>query len=261
MDIIIFGGQSNMQGQTGEMPSVNEPVEGVMEYRMESDALIPLQLPVGEDIGGARDFLRSSRDSGSLIPSFCRAYVNATGREVVAISACRGDTTLVEWHRGTYRYHSAAKKIRTGIQKAKSRGTVEHIYYVWLQGEADAIIRTPEKEYLENLIRYKEMLKSDFGVEKFGIIKVGYFFCTSQWHTKISTYEIKKACDEAIMRAQEKAPEVDSDFVMLTRVCTELSMNPAYINPNASGHYNNAAMEMIGMAAGETLGRLSSENN
>ena len=58
MDIIIFGGQSNMQGQTGEMPPINEPVEGALEYRFEGDSLIPLQLPVGEDIGGARDFLR-----------------------------------------------------------------------------------------------------------------------------------------------------------------------------------------------------------
>jgi hypothetical protein len=246
-----------MQGQTGEMPSVNEPVEDAMEYRMEGDALIPLQLPVGEDIGGARDLLRSSKSSGSLVPSFCRAYVKATGREVVAIHACRGDTTLVEWHRGTYRYHNAAKKIRAGIRKAMSRGSVDHIYYVWLQGESDAVIRTPEDEYLQNLIRYKDMLKSDFGVEKFGIIKVGYFFCTSQWHTNIETYENKKACDEAIMRAQEKAPEADPDFVILTRFCTELSMNAAYINPSASGHYNNAAMEIIGTAAGEMLGRLS----
>ncbi len=258
MDIIIFGGQSNMQGQTGEMPSMNDPVEGAFEYRLEGDALIPLQLPLGEDIGGARDYLRSSKESGSLVPSFCRAYVNVTGREVIAIHACRGDTTLVEWHRGTYRYHNAAKKIRAGIEKAKSRGAVDHIYYVWLQGEADAILRTPEKEYLDNLIRYKEMLKSDFGVEKFGIIKVGYFFCTSQWHTNIDTYEIKKACDEAIMRAQEKAPEVDSDFVMLTRICTELSMKSEYINPQASGHYNNEAMDMIGTAAGEMLAKVRS---
>ena len=55
------------------------------------------------------------------------------------------------------------------------------------------------------------------------------------------------------MRAQERAVEEDSDFVMLTRICTELSQNPEYINPQASGHYNNVGMEIIGKEAGKEL--------
>lgn len=255
MDIIIFGGQSNMQGQSGEIPAINRPISGALEYHVVDDRLVPLQLPVGEDLGGNKYLLGASHESGSLIPAFCRAYINTTGREVIAISACRGDTTLVDWHKGTYRYYHAAKKIHAGIKKAKSVGEVEHIFYVWLQGEADAIIGTDETQYVENLIRYKEMLKADFGIEKFGIIKVGYFFCTSQWHTRLGTYESKKANDETIMRAQERAVEIDSDFIMLTRICAELSMKPEYINPRASGHYNNEALDMIGTAAGETLGK------
>ena len=55
------------------------------------------------------------------------------------------------------------------------------------------------------------------------------------------------------MCAQERAVETDPDFTMLTRLCTELSMKPEYINPTASGHYNNAALELIGTAAGEAM--------
>ena len=58
------------------------------------------------------------------------------------------------------------------------------------------------------------------------------------------------------MRAQEKDVEIDSDFVMLTRVCTELSMNSEYINPSASGHYNNKALDIIGIEAGTALGQV-----
>ena len=58
------------------------------------------------------------------------------------------------------------------------------------------------------------------------------------------------------MRAQERAPEVDPDFVMLTSVCKELSTKEQYINPKEDGHYNNKAMEIIGTAAGEALARL-----
>lgn len=253
MDIIIFGGQSNMQGQTGELPEVNEPVVGALEYKVMSNELVPLMIPVGEDIGGSKYLLGASHDCGSLIPAFCRAYVAETGKDVVAISACRGDTTVEDWQKGTYRYRAAANKIQKGIAKAKTLGDIEHIYYVWLQGESDAVIESTEEEYLERIIRYKNTLKTELGIEKFGIIKVGYFYCTSQWHQNVSNYDDKKKCDEAIMSAQERAVAEDSDFVMLTRVCPELSMKPEYINPKASGHYNNAAMEIIGTEAAKGL--------
>ena len=58
------------------------------------------------------------------------------------------------------------------------------------------------------------------------------------------------------MSAQERAVVEDSDFTMLTRVCTELSMNPEYINPEATGHYNNAAMEIIGTEAGKAIAKI-----
>lgn len=255
MDVIIFGGQSNMQGQTGSMPEVNTPVDGALEYKTESDQLVPLALPVGEDIGGSKYFLGASHGCGSLIPPFCRTYIEKTGREVVAISTCRGDTTVEDWQKGTYRHRVAVNKMKRGIAKARSLGEVEHIYFVWLQGESDAIIESTEDEYAERITRLKNTLKTDVGIEKFCIIKVGYFFCTSQWH-KGGTYEHKIACDEAIMRAQERVVAEDDDFAMLTRVCTELSMNKAYINPEASGHYNNEGMEIIGTEAGSALAKM-----
>ena len=244
-----------MQGQTGAMPEVNEAVEGALEYKVNENELVPLMFPVGEDLGGNKYLLGASHGCGSLIPPFCRTYVKETGREVVAISACRGDTTVEDWQKGTYRYRTAANKMIRGIAKAKALGEVEHIYFVWLQGESDAIIESTEEEYLERIVRLKNTLKKEVGIEKFGIIKVGYFYCNSQWH-KGGTYEHKIACDETIMSAQERAVKEDSDFVMLTRVCTELSMNKDYINPEASGHYNNEGMEIIGTEAASALAKI-----
>ena len=48
-DIIIFGGQSNVEGQT-EVLSECEVVEGAFEYKFIGDSLVPLKNPVGEDI-------------------------------------------------------------------------------------------------------------------------------------------------------------------------------------------------------------------
>ena len=48
-DIIIFGGQSNMQGQTDYL-SECEQVQDAVEYRFLTDSFVPLKNPTGEDI-------------------------------------------------------------------------------------------------------------------------------------------------------------------------------------------------------------------
>lgn len=68
---------------------------------------------------------------------------------------------------------------------------VGHVFYVWLQGESDAIRKLPEAEYLQKIIAFKDALKRDCGIEKFGIIRVGYF--------------VGGEDDEVIMNAQERA--------------------------------------------------------
>lgn len=254
MDILIFGGQSNMQGQTESLPECNEPVEKALEYRFETDLLIPVAHPIGEKLEDGL-LLGASSGYGSMIPDFCRAYTKATGRQVIAIHAARGNTTLSQWMKGTDRYACAVRKIRAGIEKAKTAGTVDRIYYIWLQGESDAIERTGKTEYMRLLTQYKNDLKKDIGIQIFGIIKVGYFCATVRWLTD-RTKEDAKACDEAIMQAQEALVEEDSDFVLLTGICKTLSLDPQNINPFADGHYNNAAMTVIGTEAGTALAKL-----
>ena len=257
MDVIIFSGQSNMQGQTEGLPPINESVENALEYRLIGNTAIPLRHPVGEELGGLDKFtLGSYQGGGSLVPGFCKEYVNQTNKKVMAIHVARGSTTIAEWQKGTQRYHAISEKIRYGLNKARELDSVDKIYFVWLQGESDAIIGTETDKYLQNLVQLKNDLKKDFGIDKFAIIKVGYFFCVSSWHAHVSTYEAKRICDEKIMQAQELAVAQDDDFVMLTRVCTEFSQDEKYINPDASGHYNNATMDVIGAIAGKALAEL-----
>ncbi|MBQ8320710.1 MAG: hypothetical protein IJX81_07530 [Clostridia bacterium] len=254
MDVLIFGGQSNMQGQTESLPFPNEPVHGALEYRYLRDELISLQHPVGEDVRPEKWIAAASGGNGSLVPALCREYVRLTGREVIAIHAARGSTTVAEWRKGTQHYYYAKKKILAGLEKARQQGTIEHVYYVWLQGESDAYIETPEEEYLQSLIGYKNDLKSEFSFDKFCLIKVGYFAALAGWIP--GSVEEKTARDVAIMRAQERAVKTDEDFVMLTRLCPILSKDEKNINPYCVGHYNNAAMELIGNDAAKALASL-----
>ena len=130
------------------------------------------------------------------------------------------------------------KKILAAEKAAGDR--LGRVYAVWLQGESDAVAGISAQVYLERLIRYKDALKRDAGIDAFGIIRVGYFTA-------------EHARDEAIMTAQETACAADPDFIMLTRITAELSPDPAWINPKAPGHYNNRAMTRIGERAGFAL--------
>lgn len=254
LDILIFGGQSNMQGQTEAPPIPNEPVDGASEYRYLKDSLIPLQHPVGELIGNSL-LLGADKGHGSMLPDFCKAYCKASGHRVVAIHAARGGTTISEWLSGTARYEASVKKILAGIHKCKATGPVNKIYYIWLQGESDAIARTSTEAYMQMLTAYKDDLKHTVGIDKFCLIEVGYFSGTVTW-LKDRTQEEGIAFDEAIMQAQESLPSKDSDFVLLTQICKTLSRDKININPYVQGHYNNSAMALIGEEAGKALALL-----
>ena len=49
MDIIIFSGQSNMQGESERLSST-DIIAGAYEYRYLTDTAVPLRNPVDEDI-------------------------------------------------------------------------------------------------------------------------------------------------------------------------------------------------------------------
>ena len=129
VDILIFGGQSNMQGQS-DCLSEAEEVVGAFEYRFTSDALVPLKNPVGEDItydghrlgyayrnGLNASEWRAKHVLGSacygytnLVPAFCRAYIAQTKHEVIAVHVAKGSTRVCDWLPGTPGFDALVKK-------------------------------------------------------------------------------------------------------------------------------------------------------
>ena len=243
VDIIIFSGQSNMQGQTEALPEVNPEIENALEYRFNQDTLIPLKHPVGEMIDPQLFFKGAADGCGSLVPDFCREYATIKNRKVIAVHAAKGATTISEWLHGTQRYHFLKLKVRAAIKKAKESYNIGKIYMLWLQGESDAIIGTSYQEYYEKLIELKNLAKRDLGVDKFGIIGVGYF-------------TDEHSADQKIMDAQKQAAKDDQDFIYLTDICEELSLNKSYINPHARGHYSNEGFKLIAKASAKPLAEL-----
>ena len=254
-DVIFFGGQSNMQGQS-EALSSTEPVENAMEYRWLSDTVIPLRNPVGEDIGydhtagypaveGGDPYAWYNRHvTGSacyghtnLVPSFCKTYVERTGRRVLAAHIAKGSTTVSDWLKGSAGYDILLKK---GGGALRAAGTPQRIFFVWLQGESDAVAGNSKELYKEQITRLKNDLMADLGVEKFGIIRVGRF--------------AGEEPDGKILAAQDEVCREDPDFLMLTDIATTLNGMPEYMHPRLAGHFSARGLEKLGYEAGKTLG-------
>ncbi len=237
-DIIIFSGQSNMQGQTESCPDT-APVAGAWEYRHLSDTLVPLAHPCGEDIGDGL-LLAAHEGHGSLIPAFCRAYMAEVSHLAVAVHVAKGATTIAEWQEGTARFAALVAKCRSALEAVRKTDEVGRVFFVWLQGESDAIEGTSQADYMAKMGAFRAALAAALPVACFSLIRVGKF--------------VGDARDIEIVRAQEALAGTE-DFLLLTRLTGICTNDPAkWISPFAVGHYNNAAMTLIGEAAGKHLG-------
>ena len=96
-------------------------------------------------------------------------------------------------------------KINAGLKKISESYEIEKTFVVFLQGESNALIQTPEKDYRDMLIMFKNALKSAVDFEKFAIIRVGYFAEFAPW-IKLPK-RVKKKADKIIMKAQENRDE------------------------------------------------------
>ncbi len=243
-DIIIFSGQSNMQGQTESCPQ-EPPIAGAYEYRMRTDALIPLLHPVGETIGDAL-LWGAHEGHGSLIPDFCRAYHAVTEHTVVAVHAARGATMIAEWQAGTARFEALVAKCRGALEAVRRIDTLGRVFFVWLQGESDALAGVSRADYMAGMQAFRTALLAELPLACFALIRVGKFAGDDR--------------DIEIIAAQEALAST-GDFLMLTRLTGVCTARPArWINPFAAGHYNNAAMTLIGGTAGTNLGLYAAGN-
>ncbi len=255
MDMIVFSGQSNMQGQTRSGLALDKtPVEGACEYRYLTDNLVPLAHPVGESIEHTGEGFGRGKYADvkvllenaallapvfefNMVPSFCKSYIEKTGREVVAVHTAKGSTQIEYWLPGNPGYTMLKKKVNAAMTKIKP----ERVYFVWLQGESDAIFKTSKGDYKRMLLELNAALKADFSVEKFGMILVGQFTDDER--------------DFEIINAQKEICEENDDFLMLTTITEDIIHDERFMNPEEHGHYDVAGQELIGTLAGEALGK------
>ena len=253
MDVIIFSGQSNMQGQSECLSECNI-VKNAYEYRYLTDEAVPLKNPVGESItyewkrgydptpetephGWLATHVTGSACYGhtNLVPAFCRTWTELTGRETLAVHVAKGSTVIANWLPGSPGYEIIRQKSRRAIQKVHS----DRIVFVWLQGESDALAGTTKEAYKNSLRTLCDALKRDVGIDLFGIIRVGRFANDDR--------------DLEILAAQDEVCREYEDFAMLTDIATTLNTQSEYMHPRIKGHYSAKGLEALGEAAARGL--------
>ena len=137
-------------------------------------------------------------------------------------------------------YKMIVEKTVAAIKNVKLKQEVENIFFVWLQGESDAIHRNTKAYYKEKISMLNEALKKDVSIEKFGIIRVGRFTNDER--------------DFEIISAQNEICRENDNFLMLTDIATEFNKQKKYMNPFVNGHYSAVGLEKLGAEAGESLG-------
>ena len=242
-----------MQGQS-ETLSEHDIVKDAYEYKWLTDELLPLKNPVGENITYSMDqgyevtpetriplwlkehvFGAACYGNTNLVPSFCRIYTDITKRQVLAVHAAKGSTRISEWLPGTPIYDVLIRKSRGAIQRVNP----ERIFFVWLQGESDAVASVMKNDYKAALHVLCDALKADLGIDLFGIIRVGRFTNDDR--------------DLEIISAQDEICREDEYFVMLTDISIELNQKDEYMNPHIKGHYRAKGLELLGSVAAEYL--------
>ena len=247
-----------MQGQSETLTST-EIIPNAFEYRYLESKIVPLKNPVGEDITfdkmqgyrfdngiDQREWLNLHVTGGAcyghtnLVPEFCRSYTETTGNKVLAVHIAKGSTVISDWLPGCAGYEIIVKKACAAIKTVKSQQNVDRVFFVWLQGESDAISGNSKDYYKQKITELCKALKRDIGIEKFGIIRVGRFTNDER--------------DLEIISVQNEVCIENADFLMLTEIATELNTQKEYMNPFVSGHYSAKGLEKLGMDAGKNLG-------
>jgi len=258
IDIIIFAGQSNMQGET-EVLSENDIVDGAFEYKYINNSIVSLKNPVGENItcekASGKDFnngddlslwldthLTGSSVAGhtNMVPEFCRKYIEATSKHVLAIHIAKRCTKIDYWLPEADGYVFLKEKVIAAKKFIEYEYIVENIFVVWLQGESDQIVGKTKQIYKRQIIHFKDALKKDIGIDRFGIIRVGRFTNDER--------------DMEIIDAQDEVCIENDDFLMLTQAAVKLNQLPEYMNPFVAGHYSAKGLEKLGKEGGRTLG-------
>lgn len=182
-DLIMFMGQSNMAGRgiiSERWPEpAPDPAPGIgYEYRAISDPdhLHSIHEPFGVAENNPDGIYEPGMKTGSMVTAFANAYFASTGTPIIAVSASKGGSSIVQWHGDDGDYLAdALERLDRAKQYVSANGIgIRHRYMVWCQGETDGDRSTPTEDYKDRF-RHLLHLMMEHGIEMCFLITIGEY--------------------------------------------------------------------------------------
>lgn len=234
VDLVVFAGQSNMSGAGGnadEAPAV--PHGCGYEYRNGKDPAGMYE--VTEPFGTSADGYLSDPDGlrkGTLVSAFMNSYYSSTGVPVLAFSAARGGTDMMNyWSTPQVKAELSNKYGNIKAWCAANHVKIRHQYVVWLQGESDGYMGMDQLAYRRELIALFAPLFSQ-GLEQVFIITPG-------------NCEGAPGVYDQIISGQKTLCANNAHFTLATDTLKQLPNT--YLVDGI--HYNQQALNLVGTQA------------
>ncbi len=253
VDLVLFGGQSNMSGRGSAAEAAVCSADAGFEYKAVSEPgkLLQISEPfgLGEDReGGLTDIDKNGKTkrTGSMVSAAAEAYYRQTGRQIVAVSASMGGTSTEEWKNGYV--NDAAERLDAAKRFLADSGiNIGRIFVVWSQGESDGDAKMSAETYTANTEEIFGVLK-EHGAEKCFMIQTGHYnYIDYPGTTNGLSGEQWDERYRVIRDAQAELCESSGDFVLAG------SFEPYINNMKDRYHYDQETYDAVGKAAGEAI--------
>lgn len=175
VELIIFAGQSNMAGRGTAALAPKITKAQAWEFRAVSDPtkLYPLTEQFGYLENNPAGIWEPGMKTGSMVTSFVETYLNDSEKNVVALSASKGGSSILEWQPGTPYYRDLLERIHKAKNWLTQAGCqIERVTFFWLQGETDGDLKRTTEEY-QGLATtfFKRLLEKD--VDEIFVLEIG----------------------------------------------------------------------------------------
>jgi Carbohydrate esterase, sialic acid-specific acetylesterase len=240
VDMVLFIGQSNMEGRGNEITSTDVPADWAYEYKSATDEIVHLDDPVGENLPG-----RAA--GGSLIPAFAKSYYEniQENRIIVAVHGAKGGTSISEWQKGGSLFDQAVQRFNQGKTFIDSQPNmaVGRVYYIWLQGERDAVLGTTKDSYKTQFTQFHNDMMNGIGANENGfMIRIGY-----DYRDTTDTLAV-----EQIMLAQNELADELSDLTMISKLTSTFTVENGLMQSDEV-HYSQDGYNQLGEESAQNL--------
>lgn len=233
VDLVIFAGQSNMEGPGGNPALAPEIAKGTGYEFVDGinfTGLKDLVEPIGMDEKGV---FVGRNPGGTMASAFAKTYYESTGVPVMAVYAAKGGTSIDGFWKHPLAQEQFLSKYTDTLNWCKKNGvTVRHKYCVWLQGESD--VNTPPETYINDIsVLFAPLI--DNGLEQVFIVLPG-------------NWKYRPTAMDNVIATQKMLCENSPYFTLGTGVLHSLSED--YLVDQV--HYNQVALNLAGVGAAQT---------